>query len=119
MHRMAEPTVVRRTPLVPSGTWPRIAAAVLVDTDGLLLGEWSMTACAFTDCHQHVEVNTVLEGELVVTVDAATRTVLGPGDTITVPAGSVGRYEAPVYARMTYAYGPGERGMGDHSYEEL
>lgn len=119
MSSPADPVVARYAPLEPSSSMPRIAGGPRVETGGIVVGEWSLTRAAFTDRHQHVEVNTVLEGELLVSVDDGPATRLGPGDTIAVPAGSRGRYEAPQFARMIYAYGPGEPGMTDIAYEEL
>lgn len=86
----------------------------------LVVGEWSLTAAAFTDLHQHVEINHVLEGELHVTWDGQTQ-IATVGDTVIVPAGSVGRYAAPVYARMLFVYGPSDDGhAATHMrYEEL
>lgn len=110
--------IVTRGPMAPDATWPRINARPITRTGGVTVGEWSMTRAAFTDRHQHVEVNTVLEGELVVECDGATHT-LGPGETIAVPAGAKARYCAPEFARMVYVYGPGEPGMTDAAYEEL
>ena len=47
----------------------------------------------------------VLEGELHVESGGVT-VVASAGDTVTVPAGEVGRYWAPVHARMIAIYGP-------------
>ena len=69
------------------------------------LSEWELTGAGFADYHPHDEVTFVLEGELHIKVEDTT--VIGkPGDTITVPAGSAGRYWAPKYARMLGIYGP-------------
>lgn len=111
--------MVLNEPLTPSSTWPRVAGGPRVDTGGVVVGEWSLTRAAFTDCHQHIEVNTVIEGELYVSVNGQEPIRLGPGDSIAVPPGARGCYSAPEYARMHYVYGPGERGMDDVHYEEL
>jgi ethanolamine utilization protein EutQ len=84
------------------------------------MGEWSLTRAAWTDRHQHIEVNYVLEGELHVTFDGATH-VARSGETVLVPRGSRARYEAPVFARMLFVYGPSTDGHAatDTEYEEL
>ena len=76
-----------------------------VEAGDLVIGEWSLTAAAWTDCHQHDEINRVLEGELYVTCDGVTETVR-VGEVVVVPAGSPARYAAPDYARMLFVYGP-------------
>ncbi len=98
---------------------PRLACRRIV-ADELVVGEWSLTAAALTDRHMHVEINYVVEGELHVTSDGSTR-IACAGDTVIVPPGSLGRYEAPVYARMVYVYGPSTDGHAstDQHYEEL
>ena len=84
------------------------------------MGEWSLTAAAWTDRHQHEETNWVLEGELHVTCDGRTE-VVGPGQAVIVPPGALARYAAPVHARMLFVYGPSADGhaMSDGRYEEL
>ena len=79
-----------------------------------------MTAAAWTDRHEHEEINYVLEGELHVTCDDVVR-IVRPGEAVVIDAGSVARYAAPVYARMLYVYGPSSDGHGaTHTrYEEL
>ncbi|MGE0000343.1 MAG: cupin domain-containing protein [Ilumatobacteraceae bacterium] len=101
-------------------TTSRKPAHRLVDTPELVMGEWSLTKAAWTDRHQHIEVNYVLDGELHVSFDGVTH-VAGPGEAITVPAGSLGRYAAPEYARMLFVYGPSIDGHAatDTLYEEL
>jgi mannose-6-phosphate isomerase-like protein (cupin superfamily) len=69
------------------------------------LFEWELTAESWTDEHPHSEYNFVIEGQLFVecggvTVEAQT------GDVVRVPAGAVGRYSAPNYARLLAIYGP-------------
>jgi quercetin dioxygenase-like cupin family protein len=106
-------------PLEPLPEMPRLACRRIVDGE-LVIGEWSLTGAAFTDLHQHVEINYVVEGELHVTFDGETR-VATTGDSIVVPPGSVGRYAAPVFARMIYVYGPSTDGhaAAEQRYEEL
>jgi mannose-6-phosphate isomerase-like protein (cupin superfamily) len=84
-----------------------------------ILSEWELEGAAWTDLHHHDEVNLVVEGELHVECDGTT-VVAGPGDTVRVPAGRLGRYVAPRYARMVAVYGPNP-GMADDafSYESL
>jgi ethanolamine utilization protein EutQ (cupin superfamily) len=90
------------------------------ETDELVIGEWSLTAAARTDRHQHDEINRVLEGELHVTSDGAT-VVVRPGEVVCVPAGSLARYAAPIFAKMMFVYGPSTDGhaAADTSFEQL
>ena len=88
--------------------------------DGFALSEWELTAAGWSDRHPHTETNTVLAGELH--VESGGRTVVaGVGDTVTVPAGAVGRYWAPVHARMIAIYGANPLGepSTDLGYWEL
>lgn len=101
-----------------SASMPRLTGGASVSVDGITVGEWTLTRAAFTDRHQHVEINTVLEGELHVTCGGETH-VLRPGEVIVVPAGSRATYAAPEHARMSYVYGPGTPGMTDVAYEEF
>src|SRR5690349_3204286 len=89
-------------------------------TRDLAMGEWALTAAAFTDRHQHEEINYVIEGELHVTCDGVTR-VAGPGCVVVTPPGALARYEAPVHARMLFIYGPSQDGhaASDVSFETL
>jgi ethanolamine utilization protein EutQ (cupin superfamily) len=91
-----------------------------VQTAELVLGEWSLTAAAWTDRHRHEETNWVLDGELHVTCDGRTE-VVPAGHAVVVPAGALARYAAPVHARMLFVYGPSDDGhaMADGRYEEL
>lgn len=101
-------------------THPRMTGAGSIEAGGMLIGEWTLAAAAWTDRHDHVEVNYVLDGELHVTSDGVTE-VLGRGQTVVVEAGRLARYEAPEFARMLFIYGPaagGHRGR-DERYEEL
>lgn len=85
-----------------------------------LVAEWSLEGAAWEDFHPHPEYNYVLEGELHITVDGET-TVLKTGDSAIVPAGKLGRYEAPVFARMLGVYGPNPDGeeSSQFKYEDL
>ena len=87
---------------------------------GIVIGEWSLTAAAWTDLHMHDEINVVLEGELEVSTSTE-RVTLRVGDRVAVPAGRRARYEAPGYARMLYIYGPSDDGHAtiEGTYEEL
>ena len=96
-----------------------MAGRAATSTRDLVVGEWSLTAAAWTDRHEHEEVNLVLEGELHVTCDGVT-TVAGPGSTIVAEPGDRVRYEAPVFARMVFVYGPSTDGHATHDsgYDE-
>lgn len=87
--------------------------------DKFALSEWELEKAAWTDLHHHVEVNVILEGELTVECDGLT--VVGTrGDTVRVGAGKLGRYSAPVYARMLAVYGPNPgREDEEFSYEPI
>ena len=91
-----------------------------VAAGGVVTGEWSLTAAAWSDRHEHVEINYVLEGELHVTCHGATR-VVAAGGFVVVPAGCRARYEAPAFARMLFVYGPSTDGhaSADTAYDEL
>ena len=91
-----------------------------LETDDLVIGEWSLTATAWTDRHRHEEINRVLEGELHVTCDRVTE-VVHAGEIVVVPAGSLARYAAPKYARMMFVYGPSSDGhaTSDAAIEDL
>jgi mannose-6-phosphate isomerase-like protein (cupin superfamily) len=93
----------------PSGAW-----------DGVVLSEWELTAAGWADRHPHTETNVVLEGELHVEAGGVT-VVATAGDTVTVPAGEIGRYWAPIHARMVGIYGPNPEGheSTDFDYWEL
>ncbi|MGQ0843757.1 MAG: cupin domain-containing protein [Sporichthyaceae bacterium] len=107
-----------RGDLRPHPSMARIAADEPSTVDGVSIGEWTLARAAFTDRHQHAEVNVVVAGELHVTCAGATH-VLGPGDRIVVPGGQLARYSAPEYAHMVYVYGPGIPGIADTHYEEF
>jgi mannose-6-phosphate isomerase-like protein (cupin superfamily) len=69
------------------------------------LFEWELRGEAWTDEHPHSEYNYVIEGQLFVEAGGVTIEA-GAGDTVQVPAGAVGKYWAPVFARMLAIYGP-------------
>jgi quercetin dioxygenase-like cupin family protein len=69
--------------------------------------EWELTAEAWTDEHPHSEYNFVLEGQLFVESGGVT-VEARQGDVVRVPAGAVGRYWAPTYARLLAIYGPSD-----------
>jgi quercetin dioxygenase-like cupin family protein len=71
------------------------------------LFEWELTAESWTDEHPHTESNFVIEGRLFVESGGVT-VEAHAGDTVRVPAGAVGRYWAPEYARMLAIYGPSD-----------
>lgn len=107
-------------PLASRGARGRIRGGRAIATQELVVGEWSLTAAAWTDRHQHEETNWILEGELHVTCDGRTE-IVPPGHAVIIPPGALARYEAPIYARMLFVYGPSGDGhaMTDGCYEEL
>ena len=72
-----------------------------------VLFEWELTAESWTDQHPHSEYNFVIEGQLFVESGGVTVEAQA-GDVVRVPAGTVGRYWAPTYARLLAIYGPSE-----------
>ena len=84
-----------------------------------VLFEWELTAESWTDQHPHSEYNFVIEGQLFVESGGVTVEAQA-GDVVRVPAGAVGRYWAPTYARLLAIYGPSKgepsRSLG---YERL
>ncbi len=88
----------------PEGPW-----------DDFILSEWELEACAWEDFHPHTETNYVLEGELHIESGGET-VILKPGDSARVNPGRIGRYWAPVYARMVTIYGPNPGGVESHSF---
>jgi quercetin dioxygenase-like cupin family protein len=70
-----------------------------------VLFEWELTAESWTDQHPHSEYNFVIEGQLFVEYGGVTVEAQA-GDVVRVPAGAVGRYWAPTYARLLAIYGP-------------
>jgi mannose-6-phosphate isomerase-like protein (cupin superfamily) len=84
-----------------------------------VLFEWELTAESWTDEHPHSESNFVIEGQLFVESGGVTVEAQA-GDVVRVPAGAVGRYWAPKYARLLAIYGP-STGVPSRtlSYEKL
>jgi mannose-6-phosphate isomerase-like protein (cupin superfamily) len=83
------------------------------------LFEWELTAESWTDEHPHSEYNFVIEGQLFVESGGMTVEARA-GDVVRVPAGAVGKYSAPKYARLLAIYGPSKGGAGRKlSYEKL
>jgi len=94
---------------------PRLLARWIVPTDpggwtAPRLVEWELRAAGYADQHPHDESAFVLEGELHVEVEGEIR-IARAGDLVRVPADQVGRYWAPVHARMLGIYGPNPRGQ--------
>jgi len=85
----------------------------------LALFEWELTAESWTDEHPHSEYNFVIEGYLFVESGGVTVEAQA-GDVVKVPAGAVGRYWAPKYARLLAIYGPSNGEPSKiHGYESL
>ena len=83
------------------------------------LFEWELTAESWTDEHPHSEYNFVIEGQLFVEAGGVTVEAQA-GDVVRVPAGSIGRYWAPRYARLLAIYGPSNGGPSRNmAYEKL
>ena len=105
------PMVVPGGPLTSAPDRPRMRTRWIVapSADGwseFALSEWELTRAGWSDRHPHSETNVVLEGELCIRCDDGPVVTARAGDTVTVPAGVVGRYWAPTYARMLAIYGP-------------
>jgi uncharacterized cupin superfamily protein len=84
-----------------------------------VLSEWELTAESWTDQHPHTEYNFVLEGQLFVQSGGVT-VEAHAGDVVRVPAGAVGKYWAPKYARLLAIYGPSHGGSSKSlGYERL
>jgi ethanolamine utilization protein EutQ (cupin superfamily) len=101
------PTKFRRTELTGRGE-PKcrtIMPAVQSGWSEPVLFEWELTAESWTDQHPHSEYNFVIEGQLFVESGGVTVEAQA-GDVVRVPAGAVGRYWAPTYARLLAIYGP-------------
>jgi mannose-6-phosphate isomerase-like protein (cupin superfamily) len=115
------PTRVARTPL--SGADKPKCRVILPPMPGgwtePALFEWELTAESWTDEHPHSEYNFVLEGQLFVESGGVTVEAQA-GDVVKVPAGAVGRYWAPKYARLLAIYGPSKGEPSKlHGYESL
>jgi len=87
-----------------------IIPAVPRGWDTIAVHEWELRRIEWSDRHPFDETNYVLEG--VLHVESGGQVVVAAaGDTVTVTAGSVGRYWAPEYARMLSIYSPNPRGL--------
>lgn len=76
---------------------------------GVLIGEWELTQAGWEDMHLQPETNFVLSGELHVETGGHT-VIARAGDSVQVPAGQIGKYWAPQYARMLAVHGPNPSG---------
>lgn len=84
-----------------------------------VLFEWELTAESWTDQHPHSEYNFVIEGQLFVESGGVTVEAQA-GEVVRVPAGAVGKYWAPKYARLLAIYGPSDGGPSRSlGYEKL
>lgn len=115
MNNAQAPEVFPRTPLIASDgprcreILPR-APGGSVQPPGWtepVLFEWQLTGERWTDQHPHTEYNFVIEGRLFVESGGVTVEARA-GDVVRVPAGAVGRYWAPEYARLLAIYGPSD-----------
>jgi uncharacterized cupin superfamily protein len=105
---MSVPELVEPQPIQPRAGLPRGRVVLAPDPtrpSAPAVFEWELRVEEWADEHPHDEYVYVLEGELHVTVDGTT-VVARPGALVRVPAGSRGRYAAPVHARMLGIYGP-------------
>ena len=105
---------------VMKDAWPRLRCRFInADPVGrwedFRLSEWELEACGWEDFHPHSETNFVVEGELHIESEG-TIVILRPGDSARVNPGQLGRYWAPVYARMFTVYGPNPDGAESHSF---
>lgn len=112
-------TAWRRRPLEPEQQRPRIRCNTITDEPGVawsapVFMEWEIEGAGWEDLHPHDETTYLLEGEL--TIESGGESVtLQPGDCAVVHAHHIGRYIAPVYARMIAVYGPNPTGaVSDH-----
>lgn len=106
-----EPTLIASGPLTPTPDRPRMRTRWIFapSPEGwseFALAEWELERAGWSDHHPHTETNVVISGELHVRCDDGPVVIAATGDTVTVPAGVVGRYWAPGYARMLAIYGP-------------
>lgn len=102
------PTKYPNSGFAPRGGMPSCRTIVAPAKEGWTepaFFEWELRSEAWTDEHPHSEYNYVIEGQLFVEAGGVTIEA-GAGDTVQVPPGAVGKYWAPVYARMLAVYGP-------------
>ena len=84
-----------------------------------VLFEWVLAEETWIDEHPHSEYNFVIEGQLFVECGGITVEAQA-GDVVRVPAGAVGKYSAPKYARLLAIYGPSKGGPSRRiGYEKL
>jgi len=108
------PILVPHTALTPKNDRPRMSSRWVHRPDPTgwedpVIAEWELRAAGWADLHPYTETNFVLAGQLYVQSGDVT-VVATKGDSVTVPAGHVGRYWAPVFARMIAIYGPNPQG---------
>lgn len=120
-ERTGTPTLLRKTG--PSGgdraQCRTIQAPVKGGWSEPALFEWELRAEAWTDEHPHTEYNFVIEGCLFVESGGVT-VEAHAGDVVLVPAGAIGKYWAPEYARLLAIYGPSAGGTSRQlGYEKL
>lgn len=127
MQQSSPLSVVRTTPLDPiNPAWKGLRGRYITGDPGqgnwdeYLLSEWEFEKVSWGDRHPYDEFNFVLAGELHIEVDGET-VMLGPGDSATVSAGTLGRYFAPEYARTITIYGANPQGLPstDFDYQDL
>ena len=109
------PQLIPRTELVDEFTGQRgrwIVPAGAPAWTGALVSEWELARAGWEDQHPHTETNVVLEGELHVETGGTTG-VARTGDAVRGPAGQIGRYWAPAYARMIVVQDPNPDGHPD------
>lgn len=117
-------TTPRKFPGVDSGGRDKPSCRVIIPpAEGgwsePALFEWELRGESWTDQHPHSEYNFVIEGQLFVEAGGLTVEAQA-GDVVQVPAGAVGRYWAPGYARLLAIYGPSEGGLSRTlGYERL
>jgi quercetin dioxygenase-like cupin family protein len=109
-----------RTALDSHADRPRLRSSPRTVENDLVVGEWMLERAAWSDRHEHEEINFVIEGELEVSYEGH-QFVARAGDVVIVPAGIRARYAAMESARMFYIYGPSTDGHASHDqeYEEL
>jgi hypothetical protein len=84
-----------------------------------VLSEWELRAESWTDQHPHTEYTFVIEGHVFIESGGVTVEARA-GDVVCVPAGVIGRYWAPAYARLLAIYGPSDGGVSRSlGYEKL
>jgi mannose-6-phosphate isomerase-like protein (cupin superfamily) len=115
------PILVPRTALTSSDDGPGMSSRWVrrPDPSGWqepVISERQLRAAGWADLHPHTETNFVLAGQLYVQFGDVT-VVATKGDSVAVLAGHVGRYWAPVFARMIAIYGPNPQGTQTETIE--